>query len=110
MDEEKIRSKGTLEQAEINAKGWLEYIHEEGFLDVEMFFVAQYEFNGYYLFHFKHKVTQKIATLEIHGFTEEECTKFVLPPPVYWNGSHTGNEKIEDWLEEGFKFKIVYYK
>lgn len=49
MDEEKIKSKGTFEQAEINAKGWLEYIHEEGFLDVEMFFVEQYEFNGYYL-------------------------------------------------------------
>lgn len=100
---------GTLEQAEENAKEWLKSIHDEGFPEVEMIFIEQYD-KGNFLFHFKHPVTNKVATLEIHGFTEEQCTKFVFHPRVYWNGSSTSNPKVEDWLEEGFYFKIEYYR
>lgn len=103
---------GTFEQAKINAEGWLKSIHEEGFIDVEMTFKEQYGEGGnlLFLFEFTHSVTQKVATLEIHGFTEEQCQKFVLHPRVYWNGSSTANPKIEDWLSDEFAFKIVYYK
>ena len=103
---------GTLEQAKINAEEWLKSIHEEGFIDVEMTFKERYGEGGnfLFLFDFTHSVTKKVATLEIHGFTEEQCQKFVLHPRVYWNGSSTANPKIEDWLSDEFKFKIVYYK
>jgi hypothetical protein len=99
---------GTFEQAKVNAEKWLKNIHIEGFLEVEMSFVKQYE-DGNFLFNFIHGVTKKIATLETHGFTEEEL-KFRFHPRVYWNGSSTADPKIEDWLEEGFDYKIQYYK
>lgn len=103
---------GTLEQAKINAEEWLKSIHEEGFIDVEMTFKEQYGEGGnfLFLFEFTHSVTQKVATLEIHGFTEEQCKDFIFHPRVDWNGSSTANPKIEDWLTDEFRFKIVYYK
>ena len=99
---------GTLEQAKINAENWLKNIHNEGFLDVEMSFIERYD-DGECLFHFKHNVTKKVATLHIHGFTEEECERFTFHPRVYWNGLSCANPQIEDWLEDGFKYKIEYY-
>lgn len=100
---------GTFKQAEINAKEWLENIHSEGFLEVEIEFVEQYE-NGYFLFNFTHKVTNKVATLKIHGFTKEQCQEFRFHPRVYWNGSSTADPKIEDWLTDGFKYRVEYYR
>jgi len=61
-------------------------------------------------FYFTHKVTGKVATLKIHGFTKEQCQKFILHPRVYWNGSSTANPKIEDWLDDGFKYRVEYYR
>lgn len=101
---------GTLEQAKINAEIWLKAIHEKGFLDVEMSFVEQLEENANFLFHFTHKVTKKVATLETHGFTRDQCKEFVFYPRSYWNGSSCSEEKVEDWLADGYKYKIVYYK
>jgi len=101
---------GTLEQATEIAKTWLQSIHDEGFKEVEMCFVEQVEEGGNFLFHFTHPVTKKVATLSTHGFTDEECKQFMFHPRVYWNGSSTGNPKIEDWLAEGFDFRIQYYK
>ena len=75
---------GTFEQAKINAQEWLKSIHEEGFLEVEMSFVQQHK-DGYFQFDFKHPVTQKVVSLEIHGFTKEECQKFTFYPRVYWS-------------------------
>jgi len=100
---------GSLEQAIINAKNWLKIIHDEGFLEVKMKHVKKYE-GGNFMFHFKHSVTKKTAKLEIHGFTDEECKKFMFHPRVYWNGSSTGNPQIEDWLTDDFNYKIVYYE
>ena len=100
---------GTFEQAKINAEKWLKNIHEEGFLEVEMTFVQLYE-DGDFQFDFKHKITQKVVSLVIHGFTEEECQKFTFHPRVYWNGSSTADPKIEDWLNEGFKYRVEYYR
>ncbi|MEZ4908988.1 MAG: hypothetical protein R2771_15420 [Saprospiraceae bacterium] len=94
---------GIYEQAEINAKEWLKSIYDEGFKDVEMKFIESHK-DGDWLFYFIHFITKKVATLEIHGFTEEECKQFVFHPRVYWNGSSTSNPKIEDWLSVGFKF------
>jgi hypothetical protein len=85
---------GTFEQAKINAEEWLKSIHEEGFLEVEMSFVEQH----------------KDGDLEIHGFTKEECQKFTFHPRVYWNGSSTADPKIENWLADGFKYRVEYYR
>lgn len=98
---------GTLEQAKINAQEWLESIHEEGFLEVEMAYVEQYD-KGNFVFAFTHQVTKKAVALEIHGYTEDECKKFMFHPRVYWDGSSTGNPKIEDWLTDEFTYRIEY--
>ena len=100
---------GTFEQAEINAKEWLESIHNEGFPEVEMSFVKRHK-DGDWQFNFIHKVIGKVATLEIHGFTKEQREVFAFHPRVYWNGSSTADPKIEDWLTDGFKYRIEYYR
>lgn len=99
---------GCFEQAKINAERWLKAIHGEGFLEVEMYFIEQNK-NGTFKFAFKHLVTKKSAFLDIHGFTEEECQKFMFRPREYWNGSSTADPQIEDWLADGFKYKVEYY-
>ena len=98
---------GTIDQAKKNARKWLKAIHEEGFSEVVM---SEGEHGDYFEFLFTHNVTKKVATLRIHGFTEEERKEFMFSPRVYWNGSSTGDPKIEDWLEEGFKYRIEYYR
>jgi hypothetical protein len=100
---------GTFEQAEINAKEWLEIIHSQGFDEVEMEFIEQHK-DGDFQFNFTHKVTGKVATLEIHGFTKEECQNFRFHPRVYWNGSSNADPKIEDWLNDGFKYRVEFYR
>lgn len=100
---------GTLKQAKINADEWLKCVHDEGFLEVEMKYVEQYK-DGNFLFEFKHTITQKVATLEIHGFTKEECEKFMFHPRVYWNGSSSSSPDIEDWLTDEFTYRIEFYK
>lgn len=100
---------GTFEQAKINAEEWLLFNHEEGFLEVEMQFVKQCK-DGNFQFDFKHTVTQKVVSLVIHGFTEEECKKLMFDPRVYWDGSSSATPKIEDWLVDGFKYRIEYYR
>lgn len=100
---------GTFKQAKINALDWLKIVHEEGFLEVEMSFVKQHK-DGDFQFDFKHNVTQKVVSLQIHGFTKKECKKFTFHPRVYWNGSSTADPKIEDWLTDGFNYRIEYYR
>lgn len=99
---------GTLEQATENANEWLRNIHNEGFIEVEMSFVKQLK-DGDYLFNFTHAVTKKTAELCVHGFTKDECKRFIFRPRVYWNGSSTADPKIEDWLADGFKYRIEYF-
>jgi len=100
---------GTLAQAYINANKWLQNIHDEGFLEVVMEYHGRLS-DGNYLFHFVHNITKQVSTLGIHGFTDEECNNFTFQPRVYWNYSSTGQPKAEDWLDEGFKYRIEYYK
>jgi len=83
---------GTVHQAHLNAGKWLQNIHNEGFLEVNMVHDKEYKGENF-LFNFIHSVTGKIAKLEIHGFTEEECKKFMFSPRVYWNGSSTDRPK-----------------
>jgi hypothetical protein len=101
---------GTLEQAKLNAAKWLKSIHAEGFKEVEMKFIEQYPDGGNFRFDFVHKVTKKVAILEIHGFDKKQCEKFTFHPRVYWQGSSTADPKIEDWLGDGFTFRVVYEK
>lgn len=99
---------GTFEQATKNANNWLKLIHSGGFPGVEMSFVEQLK-DGDFLFSFTHNVTKKVVELCIHGFTDEECERFTFRPRVYWNGSSTADPKIEDWLADGFKYRIEYF-
>ena len=99
---------GTLEQAKRNANKWLKNIYSEGFLEVELKYIE--ENNGLFLFHFIHSVTKKVATLETHGFTDKECKEFMFYPRVYWNGCSVSDPKIENWLTDGFKYRIEYYR
>jgi len=100
---------GTFEQAEINAKEWLKNIHEEGFLEVEMYFVEQQKGRDF-RFDFIHLITQKVVTLMIHGFTEFECKEFTFHPRVYWNGSSSSIPEIENWINDGFKYRVEFYR
>lgn len=100
---------GTLKQATLNAEKWLSNIHSEGFKEVEMKFVEKLK-DGDWLFHFTHPTTKKVATLMTHGFSDEECKRFIFSPRVYWNGSSTADPTIEDWLEDGYSFRVLYYK
>jgi hypothetical protein len=103
---------GTIEQATINAKKWLENIHEEGFKEVEMQYVEYIEDMGVFLFHFTHRVTGKIATLYTQGLTDDERWAFIFKPKVYCNGSSTADPKVEDWLTDEYSYsrKITYFK
>lgn len=100
---------GTLEQAKINANKWLKNIHNEGFYEVNISEGKRLD-DGDYEFIFTHNITKKEVKLHIHGFTEEECKKFIFHPRVYWNGSSTADPKIEDWLTDEYTYRIKYYK
>lgn len=100
---------GTKEQAQKNAERWLKLIHDEGFREVEMT-GGELDSYGNYEFKFTHSVTKKVAILAIHGFTKKECEAFTFRPREYWNGCSTSNPKIEDWLEDGFDYRIEYYR
>lgn len=102
-------SKGTFEQALKNAKKWLDRIQEE-FGDVIMSEEENYDGEGRWRFEFVHLITCKVAYLDIHGFTEEECDKFVFYPRTYWQGSSTSDPCPDDWAGNGYKYKYVYYK
>lgn len=98
---------GTLEEARIIAKEYLDQIHKEGYTEVEM---TELEHDDYFNFLFKHKVTGKGVELNTHGFTREECEEFMFTPRIYWNGSSCSSPKIEDWLTDGYEPFITYKK
>ena len=50
----------------------------------------------------------KVATLDIHGFTDEECDKFMFQPKVYWNGSSCSDPEPNDWLTDKYTWKYTY--
>jgi hypothetical protein len=100
---------GTYAQAVINAEEWHNRILEE-FPEVEMSEGELAEEDGNWIFYFRHKITGKSAMLEIHGYTESECEKFLFRPRIYWNGSSTDDPSIEDWLTDEFTYKITFIK
>lgn len=99
---------GNFENAKKWANEWLENIRKHC-PEIEMRFVEKTD-SGNFLFKFRHPVTGVEASLETHGFTEEEYHSFTFPPRVYWNGSSTAEPKAEDWLKEGFSLRFVYEK
>lgn len=98
---------GTFEQALKNANKWLEMMNED-FPEVTMSTEENRLSDGDWEFIFTHGVTNKKALLQIHGFTKEECEKFVFHPRVYWNGSSTSEPEVEDWLTDDFKCRTIY--
>lgn len=101
---------GTFEQALKNAQLWLKSILEE-YPEVEMTtHEDKPDGDSDWNFWFTHKTTGKKVNLQIHGFTKEQCEKFVFHPRVYWNGSSTSDPKTEDWLTDDFTYRILYEK
>ena len=100
---------GSYKEAYKIAREWLMSIHAEGFPEVYFRFKEHIE-DGNYVFVFTHRTTKVKVLLETHGFTYEECKKFMFRPRIYWNGSSTGNPKLEDWLTDKFTYRIVYEK
>lgn len=100
---------GTFEQARKNAYKWLKSIREE-YPEVRMTTHEQKTNDGDWIFNFRHMVTMKTAKLVIHGFTKKECDEFIFHPRVYWNGSSTADPKIEDWLTDEYKYRVLYEK
>lgn len=98
---------GTFEQALKTAYGWLECIVKE-YPEVKMTTHEDRIDGGDWVFKFTHGVTGKTVALETHGFTEEQCQKFIFSPRVYWNGSSTSDPKIEDWLADDYTYRILY--
>lgn len=98
---------GTFKQALINANGWLAEIVKE-YPEVTMSTHEERDEDGDWYFTFTHGITKKQVILGIHGFTDEECKKFIFHPRVYWNGSSTADPKIEDWLTDDYTYRVVY--
>jgi len=98
---------GTFEQALENAYGWLENIIKE-YPEVKMTTHENRLNDGDWEFKFTHGVTGKQVNLQTHGFTEEQCEKFVFHPRVYWDGSSTADPKVEDWLTDDYTYRIIY--
>ena len=99
---------GTFEQALTIAKEWHENILSE-FPEVTMSEKGVH-CDGLWMFEFKHQVTGVTVHLQTHGFTREQCEKFIFQPRVYWNGSSTGDPRIEDWLTDEFTYRVCYEK
>jgi len=98
---------GTFEQALKNAYEWLESIRKE-YPEVTMTTHENRLGDGDWNFRFTHGVTGAHVDLQIHGFTKEQCGKFMFHPRVYWQGSSTADPKIEDWLNDKYTYRIVY--
>ena len=101
-------TKGTFKQAKINAKQWLKLINLE-FPEVGMLETKEnYDGEGRWRFEYQHKVTKAIATLDIHGFTDEEVKSFMFGARVYWQGSSVGDPSPEDWLTDEYDWFYAY--
>jgi len=100
---------GTFEQALINANKWLESINKV-YPEVTMTTNEDRIPDGDWNFIFTHPITMKSVQLHIHGFTKKECEEFMFHPRVYWNGSSSADEEIEDWLTDDYTYRIVYEK
>ena len=98
---------GTFERALEMANEWLVEIVKEYPEVTVTTDEDQYE-KGMWSFKFTHGVTGKEVFLNTHGFTKEECEKFMFYPRIYWNGSSTGNPEIKDWLTDDFEYVICY--
>lgn len=100
---------GTFERALEIAKEW----HEEILKEYPEVTMTDHEIkldDGDWEFRFTHSKTGKTVILQTHGFTKEECENFIFHPRIYWNGSSTGEPKIEDWLTDEFTYIIKYEK
>ena len=100
---------GTFEEALKSARVWLSSVQRE-FPEVTMTTHENRLGDGDWNFVFTHQVTGVSVDLDIHGFTDEECEKFTFHPRVYWNGSSTSDPKIDDWLTDDYKYRIVFSK
>lgn len=100
-------SKGTFKQALLNTEIWQKNIIEE-FPEVTMSTNEDYDGEGRWTFKFTHSITGKVATLDIHGFTDKECDEFMFQPKVYWNGSSCSNPEPNNWLTDKYTWKYTY--
>lgn len=96
----------TFEEAKKTAERWLESMHnDDGLTDVELVRCDPLEHEGRWSFYFRHKVTGVEVELDTHGISDVDayCAKYIFTPRIYWNGSSTGDPKIEDFKAPGFR-------
>lgn len=101
---------GTLKQAKIIAATWLQFIHSDGMVDVEIDKKVKRKKGGNFEFTFRHKVTGVERKLETHGFSDEQIEGWLFKPRIYWDGSSTSSPTPEDWLTDEYRIRIVYDK
>jgi hypothetical protein len=98
---------GTYEQAIKNAERWLHIMIESGITDVSIVHHERDPFDSNWLFVFRHELTGCTCKLFIHGLTDDEAAKVIMPPKTYWCGSSTAEPALSNFLKDGFTIRIV---
>jgi hypothetical protein len=101
---------GTIDESLVIANEFLEIIHNEGLLEVELLPDAKVFPHGRWEYTFRHSVTGKTATLDTHGFTVDEMSAFTFSPRTYWNGSSTSCPVISDFITDEFSYRVEFYR
>lgn len=72
--------------------------------DVELLDHSVDDGEGRWRFTFRHRVTGVLVYLDTHGIDQVDAyeRQHVFPPRVYWNGSSTGEPKLDDFVAPGF--------
>jgi hypothetical protein len=101
----------TLPTAKNKAREWLQAMHDDGLVDVQLLDETEYS-DGRWLFSFAHRVTGVIVKLEIDGIDDLVAYKrdYLFPPRIYWNGSSCSNPKLEDWAAPGYALLRTFTK
>jgi len=94
--------------ARAEAGKWLEGMHAEGMTDVTLLDGASAGEGvnaGRWRFRFRHEVTGAVVTLETPGIDDWDAygREFIFLPRIYWNGSSSGDPKLEDFAAPGFR-------
>lgn len=95
----------TKEQAESNARAWLESMWKDG-IDVVLLPDPAPDGMGRWTFLFQHTVTGVVRKLDIHGIDNLEAYKkdgHIFDPRVYWKGSSSEEPTHDDFLRAGYR-------
>lgn len=98
---------GTEAEALRHALRWLRSIQEDGITDVELLPNPEQVADGRWVFSFRHRITRRVATLDVHGLSDKEIEESVFRPRQYWNGSSTADPQWSDFLTPDFELRAI---